>query len=227
MPFTLIVQRFDPRGEGRAYPETFEVEVPAAASVLDALLVASEERDPTLAFRRMCRSGICGTCGMTVDGRPVLACQVALSDVAREGRVEVGPLPNFRVLKDLVVDIDPFFEGLQRALPWLVANPGYDGRIPPALLEAMEGPATCVLCGICEADQPRGPDEAAGPAAWVKAYRFALDPRDALGRTRLKVLADLGLVAPEALARLARVCPKNIFLKGALDPGGPDFPGSE
>lgn len=227
MPLTLIVQRFDPAGEGRAYAETFEVEAPPAASVLDALLVAAEEQAPSLAFRRMCRSGICGTCGMTVNGRPVLACQVAADEVAREGRVEVAPLPHFRVLRDLVVDMDPFFEGLRRALPWLVANPGYDGRIPPAVSEAMETPATCVLCGICEADQPRAPGQAAGPAAWVKAYRFALDPRDALGRTRLKVLADLGLVSGDALTRLARVCPKNILLAGALDPGGPDFPGAE
>lgn len=227
MPLTLLVQRFDPSGDGRSYRASFEVEVPPAASVLDALLVAAEEQDPSLAFRRMCRSGICGTCGMTVNGTPVLSCQVAAAEVAREGRVEIGPLPHFRILRDLVVDMDPFFENLRAALPWLVANPGYDGRIPPAVSEAMEVPATCVLCGICEADQPREPGQAGGPAAWVKAYRFALDPRDALGRTRLKVLADLGLASADALARLARACPKNIFLRGALDPGGPDFPGAE
>jgi succinate dehydrogenase / fumarate reductase iron-sulfur subunit len=221
MRLVLAVRRFDPAREGHAFTQTYDVEVAPSSSVLDALLEAAETQDPSLAFRRMCRSGICGTCGMSVNGRPLLSCQVPVGQAAREGEVEVAPLPNFRVLRDLVVDMDPFFEGLRRALPWLVPNPAYDGRIAPARSEAMEVPATCVLCGICESDQPRASGAAAGPAAWVKAYRFALDPRDALGATRLKVLADLGLVARESLDRLARVCPKNIFLAGALDPGGP------
>ncbi len=215
MRIELIVSRFDPAGEGRRCEQRYRVDVGPAASVLDALLTVADEYDPTLAFRRMCRSGICGTCGMTVNGRPVLSCQARVNEAARDGVVEVGPLASFPVLKDLVVDMEPFFEGLKRALPWLVANPAYDGRIAPGVSEAMEGPATCVLCGICEADQPRGPGQAAGPAAWVKAYRFALDPRDMLGRTRLKVMADLGLVGAEASARLARACPKSIFLAGA------------
>jgi succinate dehydrogenase / fumarate reductase, iron-sulfur subunit len=221
MRLTLAVRRFDPAGKGRAFTERFAVDLPEAASVLDALLEAAEAHDPSLAFRRTCRSGICGTCGMTVNGRPALSCQVQVGEAAATGEIEVGPLPNFRVLRDLVVDMDPFFEGLRRALPWLVLNPTYDGRIAPARSEAMEGPATCVLCGICEADQPRAPGQAAGPASWVKAYRFALDPRDALGSTRLEVMADLGLVSPESVTRLARVCPKRILLRGALDPGGP------
>lgn len=221
MEIELLVQRFDPDGEGKPYTRRYALDLPPQASVLDALLTASEEQDPTLAFRRACRSGICGACGMRVNDRLVLGCQAPVGEAARGGAVEVAPLPNFPVLKDLVVDLDPFFEGLKAAMPWLVLDQAYDGRIPPGVNEMLEGPATCVLCGLCEADQPRGPGQAGGPAAWVKAYRFALDPRDALGRTRLKVLADLGLVKPEAVSRLARVCPKRIFLAGALDPGGP------
>lgn len=221
MEIELLVQRFDPDGEGKPYTQRYALELPPAASVLDALLAVADDQDPTLAFRRACRSGICGACGVRVNGRLVLGCQVPVGEAARGRVVEVGPLPGFPVLKDLVVDLDPFFEGLEKAMPWLVLDPSYDGRIPPEVAEAMEGPATCVLCGLCEADQPRAPGQPAGPAAWVKAYRFALDPRDLLGRTRLKVLADLGLVRQEAVNRLAQVCPKRIFLKGALDPGGP------
>ncbi|HEY8369288.1 MAG TPA: 2Fe-2S iron-sulfur cluster-binding protein, partial [Thermodesulfobacteriota bacterium] len=79
MPLTLVVRRFDPVGEGRAYLEAFEVDAPPGASVLDALLVAATTV-PSLAFRRMCRTGVCGTCGVTVNGRPVLACRAAVDE---------------------------------------------------------------------------------------------------------------------------------------------------
>lgn len=192
MPLTLVVRRFDPVGEGRAYLEAFEVDAPPGASVLDALLEVAATKAPSLAFQRMCRTGVCGTCGMTVNGRPVLACRAAVDETARDGRIEVGPLPHFRVVRDLVVDMDPFFETLRSALPWLAAGPGYDARIPPAPGGGATPPA-CVLCGICEAD------------------RATLDPAGPLDRPRLEVVADLGLVSRDTLVRLARACPRNIL----------------
>lgn len=231
MTYSLSVARFDPDRPGAGLRSEYEVAMRPEQTVYDALLKAREEIDPSLAFRGSCRSGICGGCAVAVNGRPQLCCQVALASAAAAGGpIRVDPLPNFPVLKDLVVDFDPFFDALQAALPWLVARPDYDGVQPPDVHQRLEGPAACILCGICEAELPRGSGQAAGPMGWVKAFRFAHDNRDALGQARLALFADLGLVSADAVRRLAQVCPKNILLDLGRPLSGADIarlPGAE
>lgn len=231
MTYRLSVARFDPQRSEPGVRSEYEVAMRPEQTVYDALLQVREDVDPGLAFRGSCRSGICGSCAVSVNGRPQLSCQVALgSAAAAGGPVRIDPLPAFTVLKDLVVDFDPFFDALHAALPWLVARPDYDGVQPPEVHQRVEGPAACILCGICEAEMPRGPGQATGPAGWVKAYRFAHDNRDALGRARLALFADLGLAPGEAVRRLAQVCPKNILLdlgRPVTDADISRLPGSE
>lgn len=219
MHVRLSVQRLDPDGEGRSYEQQYQVNLNPADTVLDGLLAVSEEQDPTLAFRRMCRSGICGACGMLVNGKPVLSCQARFADLAGDNAgaeaesvvVSVEPLPGFPVLRDLVVDMDPLFDSLRTSVSWVVPDSSYDGKISPETVAAMSEAARCILCGLCEGAVPSD-SPAGGPVTWLKAYRFALDPRDALGKTRLKMLEHLGLAHPQALEMLACTCPKQILI---------------
>lgn len=225
----LAVRRFDPATDLQPRWALYEVELSARQTVLDGLLRVAEEQDPTLAFRRMCRSGICGACGAVVNGKPVLTCQTlcaqakALRPPALPGgttaELVIEPLPHFRVLKDLVVDIDPFLQALARLQAWLVPRRDYDGLLPRQTAESLWGVAPCVLCGICAA-VPQAPGvgewvdaSSPNPAAVARALRMAMDPRDGLGPARLAVFQELGLLAP-AVARLLReVCPKGVDIE--------------
>ena len=253
----VAVQRFDPAQDQKPRWAVYEVALSARQTVLDGLLRIAEELDPTLAFRRMCRSGICGACGAVVNGRPVLMCQTLAGEAAGRRRLAAGddaaaasaargaagadgaggvwsgvasggaeqadlviePLPHFRVLKDLVVDLEPFLTALERLHAWVVPRAGYDGRLPREVAQKLWGVAPCVLCGICAA-VPGAPGAsemavaaAAHPAALARALRVAFDPRDELGLLRLRLFGELGLLAPQVARFLREVCPKGVDIE--------------
>jgi succinate dehydrogenase / fumarate reductase iron-sulfur subunit len=186
MRLTLNILRFDPHIDDKPSCSEYAVDWEQHETVLD-LLMRARLQDLSLAFRRSCRSGICGSCGMQIGGRSRLACQTLVRDVAGDGgSLSIAPLPGFRQLRDLVVDMDPFFDALTRVLPWVI------------------------LCGVCDAEvRPSG---SVTPAALVKNVRLAVDPRDALGRERMKIagLTEAGLQTFREL--LVSVCPKGIKL---------------
>lgn len=210
MRLTLEICRFDPQTDNQPCDREYTVDWERHETVLDLLLKARVQ-DPFLSFRRSCRSGICGSCAVQIGDRSRLACQTLIREAAGDGgRLSIKPLPGFRQLKDLVVDMDPFFDALKQVLPWVVAVPNHSGRISPEESERIEPPATCILCGVCDADVPRS--GAVTPAALVKSVRLAVDPRDALGIERMKItgLTREGLHAFREL--LPSVCPKGIKL---------------
>ncbi|HEY8486056.1 MAG TPA: 2Fe-2S iron-sulfur cluster-binding protein [Limnochordales bacterium] len=225
----LAIRRFDPATDPEPHWAVYEVELGPRQTVLDGLLRVADEQDPTLAFRRMCRSGICGACAAVVNGRPVLTCQTLCQAAAASpappdpGRpaaeLVLEPLPHFRVLRDLVVDIQPFLEGLARLQAWLVPREDFSGVVPREQAERLWGVAPCVLCGICAAwGSPPGVgpwvDAAtAHPAAVARALRMAADPRDLLGPARLSVFRELGLLAPHVARWLREVCPKGVDIE--------------
>ncbi|HHW43135.1 MAG TPA: 2Fe-2S iron-sulfur cluster binding domain-containing protein [Desulfotomaculum sp.] len=210
MNIILNICRFNPGTDAQPYFQEFTVAVEGHQTVLDALLQAWQQ-DSSLSFRRSCRSAICGSCALCINGRPALACQTLIGNVVdKDGRVTLEPLPHFRQLKDLVVDLEPFFESLKAVVPWVVTRDDHDGRMAPETARKLESPATCILCGVCQAamDEPA----ASKPAALVKGLRLALDPRDALGAARLQLMK----VPPEILRlfikNLPEKCPKGITL---------------
>jgi succinate dehydrogenase / fumarate reductase iron-sulfur subunit len=205
----LTVQRFDPAVDAEPSWASYEVDVAPHRTVLDALLMVADRIDPTLAFRRTCRSGICGACGGLVDGQARLFCQARVGD-ARE--IAVRPLPGFRILKDLVVDMDPFFDAFARAAAWLVPAAAYDGVVPPDTLRRMWGAAGCVLCGVCVGRAP-APD-GSHPAVVARVLRLAADPRDALGAARLAHLDDPDRYDARFADALRAVCPKAVDVSG-------------
>lgn len=208
MRITLRINRFDPQIDNKPYDRGYTVNWERHETVLDLLLKARRE-DPSLAFRRSCRSSICGSCAMVIAGRSRLACHTLVREVAEEGgALTIGPLDGFRQLKDLVVDMDPFFDALKRVLPWVITMPQHNGLVAPEDSERIEPPATCILCGVCDAEIPLSGNVT--PAALVKNVRLAVDPRDVLGSSRMKIagLTEEGLQTFREL--LPSVCPKGI-----------------
>lgn len=216
---TLEVARSDP-----ARPSTFEVPVPTPASrVLDALLYAREHFDPSLGFRYACRAGMCGACAVVVNGKEVLACQAPVASLEAD-RVRVEPLRALPVLRDLVCDMEPFFDTFRRADAALrPADPdrATPRAMPPgesrrALIERQNG---CLTCGACfsacasSAAQPVG----LGPAALNRVLMLSLDERDAKGRERLASLAEeAGPLRRYAQNDCGAVCPVDIPLGEAM-----------
>jgi succinate dehydrogenase / fumarate reductase, iron-sulfur subunit len=210
MRLTLNVTRFDPQTDIEPYFREYPVDWERHETVLD-LLMKARAQDPSLAYRRSCRSGICGSCAMSIGDRSRLACQTLVREVAKDGGgLNITPLPGFRQLKDLVVDMGPFFDALSRVLPWVVTMPHHNGLISPEDAARIESPATCILCGVCDAEMPQG--GTVTPAAQVKNLRLAVDPRDALGLQRMKIagLTEEGLHTFREL--LPSLCPKGINL---------------
>jgi succinate dehydrogenase / fumarate reductase iron-sulfur subunit len=219
----IAVRRFDPETAQQPRWATYVLAMERHQTVLDALLTISETIDPSLAFRRMCRSGICGSCAGRANGNPVLFCEAHVGDVAARGGVPPGveaeiaiePLAGFEVLKDLVVDMEPFFEGLARVEPWLVPNERFDGLMSRADARRMWGAATCVLCGIC-ATGARSTGANPHPAAVAHLLRFVRDPRDARGEARLASLDRPERYNQRFAEGLKAVCPKDVDIAPLL-----------
>lgn len=222
MEATITISRFDPDHDTAPHLRSYRMEVRESDTVLNVLMDLAADCDPGIAFRRACRSGICGACAMQINGEPHLACETLVSEVSRGGEIIIEPLPHFRVIKDLVVDIDGFLESLKAVVPWLVLDPAYDGRMDNERVLELEKANECILCGICRADETVGesdPRARLNPAAAVKAFRITFDPRDALGIARAKIARDLGLL-DRPLDTAGRLhCPKGIDFGGQIIPG--------
>ena len=217
----VTVTRFDPERDVAPYPQSYNMVVRENQTILDVLMDLAADHDPSIAFRRACRSGICGCCAVSIDGKPKLACETLVSSVLKDGEIRIAPLPHFRVLKDLVVDIDRFLDSLRAVVPWLVLKPEYAGRMAQAEVRRLEKSSECILCGICQADgtvDEGDPRSQLNPAAMVKGFRLAFDARDAIGVERAKLVRDLGLL-DRPLDRDGRLgCPKQIDFAGQIVP---------
>jgi succinate dehydrogenase / fumarate reductase iron-sulfur subunit len=213
MEVVLKICRFDPQKDIQPFFQEFAVSVEGSQTVLDSLLLAWRQ-DPTLSFRRSCRSAICGSCAVRINGQPALACQTLISQATKNGdTLTIEPLPHFRQLKDLVVDLEPFFESLRATIPWLILREDYDGRLSPEIARRLEDPATCILCGICQAALEG--TEKIKPASLVKAWRLSQDPRDALGLHRIRLMQVPAEVLKLFIRKLPEKCPKGIKINEA------------
>jgi succinate dehydrogenase / fumarate reductase, iron-sulfur subunit len=209
----VTITRFNPAHDTASRPQVYEMSVRENQTILDLLMDLATYHDPSVSFRRACRSGICGTCAVAINGEPRLACETLVSSVASGGEIAIGPLPHFRVLKDLVVDMDSFLDSLERMVPWMVLRPDYDGRMEQAQVRRIEKANECILCGICLSYPNVGendPRAYLNPAALVKGFRLAFDPRDVLGEERAKLARDLGLLERPIDASGKLGCPKEI-----------------
>jgi succinate dehydrogenase / fumarate reductase iron-sulfur subunit len=192
----LKIWRYDPESGERALQE-YEVDAPEWACLLDVLDLIKDKHDGTLAYRKSCRMMICGSCGMRMDGRAILACKERMKPIVDAGRVPViSPMGNLPVLKDLVVDMGPFWQKIRAVKPWL--DPGYDEVaekeriVSQQQMNVIHKEALCIMCGCCvsECNSMESDPEFLGPAALAKGFRFVGDARDRAEIERLNTLNE-------------------------------------
>lgn len=225
MPSTIAlrVTRYRPEQDPAPTTETYEVPFREDWVVLDALNYVKDQMDGTLSFRWSCRMGVCGSCGMMVDGTPTLTCAAYLTE-HRPGPVRIEPLQFFPIIRDLVVDISDFVRKLKKVKPWIVREdekPIEEGeyRQTPAELETYRQFSQCINCLLCYAACPIVGLEPAftGPAAIALARRYSLDSRDQGARERLRILSDhAGVWGCTFVGECTTVCPKHVDPAGAI-----------
>jgi succinate dehydrogenase / fumarate reductase iron-sulfur subunit len=193
MDVTLKIRR-SPDGQSHSL-EQYTVEVADTATLLDVLDAVKDKRDGTLAYRKSCRMAVCGSCGMRMDGGAVLACKVAMKPIVDAGRVPtISAMGNVPVIKDLVVDMEPFWAKVRAVKPYLQSDlePGEsEFRVDPQVQQEQVGKeALCIMCGCCvsECNSMEADPDFLGPAALAKAQRFVGDVRDTAERERLQDL---------------------------------------
>ncbi|MBQ04196.1 succinate dehydrogenase [Candidatus Bathyarchaeota archaeon] len=211
----FIIYRLDPTKDQEAYFVDYKVPVRPGMTVLDCLIHIQRELDPTLSVRYSCRFKICGSCAMLVDGVQMLACETQVSSLG--SRIRVEPLPHFEVIKDLVVDIDPFLEQIEAAMPFIHPDPEVEApRVDPEEFRKYRSPSGCIWCGACSSSCPIAASEPyfLGPAALAQIYRFVVDSRDLEETRRLRLArADSsasGVWRCHHAFTCAEVCPKDI-----------------
>ncbi|WP_447972288.1 succinate dehydrogenase/fumarate reductase iron-sulfur subunit [Nitrospira sp. Kam-Ns4a] len=239
MRLTFTILRFNPETDVRPHLEDLRTEVGRGTTVLDALIRIKHQEDGTLAFRYSCRSAICGSCAMEINGTEKLACRTSVrKELERYGRITVAPLRNLPVIKDLVVDMSPFWGKIRGVTPWLLpgrdlfaGEPGRPLALRPGAYD-FHNVDGCIMCGACVAacTSHEVSPTFLGPAALAKADRFIADPRESqeAKRARLAALAqDDGIWDCVRCNYCVQVCPKDVrpmdaiirLRRAALDAG--------
>ena len=210
------IYRWNPDSGETPSVDTYEVDLDhCGPMVLDALIKIKNEVDPTLAFRRSCREGICGSCAMNIDGGNTLACLKPIEDV--NGEVKIYPLPHMQVVKDLVPDMSNFYAQYASIKPWLRSQspaPARERLQSPEEREQLDGLYECILCACCSTSCPSywwNSDRYLGPAILLQAYRWLADSRDEMTGERLDQLEDpFRLYRCHTIMNCANVCPKGL-----------------
>jgi succinate dehydrogenase / fumarate reductase iron-sulfur subunit len=218
--YRFRIKRFDPDRDSSARWEEFTVGLEPFERLLDGLIKIKDHLDGSLTFRRSCAHGICGSCAMKINGKNRLACQTLVKEMP--ATIAFEPLPAFPVIKDLVVDMEPFFGMNETVLPHLVNNE------PPPERERLQSPEdqrkilqaiTCILCGCCTSSCPTywADKKYLGPAAILKGARFVLDTRDRAGDERMALLTQPhGIWRCHSIYNCVEVCPKEIDITGHI-----------
>ena len=220
MQVTLRVRRFDPEKDQRPHMQSFTVEAEPTDQVLDLLNRVKDYQDGSLTYRRSCGHGICGSDAMRINGRNCLACKVLVRDLGTT--ITVEPLMGLAVVKDLVVDLRPFFEHYKSVMPYLVNDepaPARERLQTPAQRLRYDDTTKCILCAACTTGCPSFwvNGEYVGPAAIVQAHRFTFDSRDRAGAERLQILSDrMGVWRCHDIFNCTEACPREIEITKAI-----------
>jgi succinate dehydrogenase / fumarate reductase iron-sulfur subunit len=229
MQVQLRIRRYNPEKDSQPYWGEYTLkEANASDSVLDALHRVKWEQDGTLALRRSCAHGVCGSDAMRINGANMLACKTLVGRLAKEGssavKIQIEPILGLRVLKDLIVDMDPFFEHYRSVLPYFVNNspPPENGRErlqSPEDRARFDDTTKCILCAACTTSCPSfwANEKYVGPAAIVQAHRFIFDTRDEAFAERLEVVGDsFGVWRCRTNFNCTSACPREIEVTKAI-----------
>jgi succinate dehydrogenase / fumarate reductase iron-sulfur subunit len=217
MQVTFKVFRLNPEKDTQPHYQAFELDMPKGATVLDGLREIKDHHDGSLTYRRSCRSAICGSCGVCVNGHSMLACRTQISSVMDGGTLTVEPLRYQKIIKDLVVDRTPFWESYARIKPWVVPAsdrvPEKENLISPQEVAAFGDAETCIQCGVCYSSCSivlLDPGYL-GPAALLAAYRYIADSRDTIRKERLRIVSQAdGVWRCHTVFNCMEACPKSL-----------------
>jgi succinate dehydrogenase iron-sulfur subunit len=222
MANTFKIQRFNPDKDKRPHYEEYSVELEQTDRVLDGLNEIKWRQDGTLTYRRSCAHGVCGSDAMRINGRNRLACKLLIKDLPNH--ITIEPMLGFTVIKDLVVDLEPFFEKYRSIAPYLINDDA-----PPSESERLQSPedraryddgTKCILCAACTTSCPPfwANKEFVGPAAIVNAHRFIFDSRDQGAAERLAVLNTRnGVWRCRTVFHCTDACPRDIEITRAIE----------
>ena len=217
---TLRIQRYNPDSDAEPTYREYPVVVEPTDRVLDALNAVKWYQDGTVTFRRSCAHGVCGSDAMRINGVNRLACKVLMRDVG--DRVTLEPLMGFRVIKDLVVDMEPFFAQFRSVLPYFVNEERPPQRERLQSIESREvfdDTTKCILCAACTTSCPSfwADENFVGPAAIVNAHRFIFDDRDKAAAQRLDILNEReGVWRCRTIFNCTEACPREIRITKAI-----------
>lgn len=204
--------RFDPEIHHTPRFDRFKIKVRKYMNILDGLFEILDTQDGSLAFRYACRGAVCGSCSMLINGKPRLACQTLIERLKTDV-IKLEPLRHLNVIKDLIVDMNPFFEKLKTIKPYFVSGRSLETEFlqSPKHRLMIDNSVNCILCDLCDAACPiiSFKTDFLGPASLVKAHRFIFDSRDEALKNRLKrVNTALGVWSCRTIAYCTDVCPK-------------------
>ncbi len=221
MRILVRIQKFDPERDAHPYEKDYRLDVGwRGNTVLDTLFQIKNELDGTLTFRYSCRSAICGSCSMVINGQEKLACKaMVVHEIRKHGQIVVRPLRQMPVLRDLVVDMEPFWRKVIQITPWQVSEepshspPPASLRVTQDILREFHNVDACIMCGAClsACNSYEVSPGFLGPAALAKAYRFVADPRDRAREVRLRDLdGENGVWDCTRCNFCVEVCPKDV-----------------
>ncbi|MDR5614240.1 MULTISPECIES: succinate dehydrogenase iron-sulfur subunit [unclassified Arsenophonus] len=220
MKIEFSIYRYNPDVDNMPRMQDYSLEIAKGRDMmlLDAL-IQLKEKDPTLAFRRSCREGVCGSDGLNMNGKNGLACITPLSALCRDKKkVVVRPLPGLPVVRDLIVDMAQFYTQYEKIRPYLINDgknsPAREYLQTPVQREKLDGLYECILCACCSTSCPSfwwNPDKFIGPAGLLAAYRFLIDSRDTETDNRLDNLNDaFSVFRCHSIMNCVSVCPKGL-----------------
>ena len=221
MQVQLKIFRFNPEKDQKSHYKTYDVEAEPTDRVLDLLEYIKNNIDGTLTFRRSCAHGICGSDALRINGANYLACKVLVKDLDSD-KLTVEPLLGLSVIKDLVVDMEPFFDHYRSMMPYFVndeAPPEGERLQSPEERERFDDTTKCILCAACTTSCPSywANDKYFGPAAIVNAHRFIYDSRDRAAAERLRILNDqFGVYRCHTIFNCTLACPREIQITKAI-----------
>jgi succinate dehydrogenase / fumarate reductase, iron-sulfur subunit len=225
--FKLRVRRYDPESGQAPYWDEHQIELEGHRSVLEGILQARNRFDGSIGIRCSCRQAICGSCGVRINGEPALACHTHLDEAlasAKDGVIEIEPMGNMPVIKDLIVDMDAVhWKKVQRVTPWLIGKepvPEREYIVDRESMVDVTQTMACIQCGACVSDCLAMEVDPGfiGPAALAKAYRFVGDPRDDARHTRLNDLSQdpQGIYDCTHCFKCVQACPKDVNPMGQI-----------
>ena len=213
----VSIYRYNPETDSAPYMQEYQLDTQGRDLMVLNVLEMLKEQDTTLAFRRSCREGVCGSDGMNMNGKNGLACVTSLSDVVKDNKLVLRPLPGLPVVRDLVVDMGLFYQQYERIQPYLQNDtpaPAIERLQSPEDRDKLDGLYECILCACCSTSCPSfwwNPDKFVGPAGLLQSYRFLVDSRDTATRERLAELQDpFSVFRCRGIMNCVAVCPKGL-----------------